>query len=138
MAPPPPPVTDPVHTRGWLARCPPGRTCRQPSGCVDRGTSAVLGFSKWLVEAVWSKRRRPHSDDNMKATALLIVCSGLISGSFGKPQFPEQEKEPKFWNAWAQRTLKNALNLEKLNRNTAKNLILFLGDGETQRLFFQI
>uniref|UniRef100_A0A8C3A7D1 Alkaline phosphatase n=1 Tax=Cyclopterus lumpus TaxID=8103 RepID=A0A8C3A7D1_CYCLU len=41
----------------------------------------------------------------------------------------EQEKEPKFWNTWAQRTLKNALTLETLNRNTAKNLILFLGDG---------
>uniref|UniRef100_A0A8C3A659 Alkaline phosphatase n=2 Tax=Cyclopterus lumpus TaxID=8103 RepID=A0A8C3A659_CYCLU len=82
----------------------------------------------WL--AVWSDARQPHRDDDaMKATALLIVCSCLISGSFGKPQFPEQEKEPKFWNTWAQRTLKNALTLETLNRNTAKNLILFLGDG---------
>uniref|UniRef100_A0A8C8LZF0 Alkaline phosphatase n=1 Tax=Oncorhynchus tshawytscha TaxID=74940 RepID=A0A8C8LZF0_ONCTS len=36
---------------------------------------------------------------------------------------------PLFWNTWAQHTLKNALTLQKLNQNTAKNLILFLGDG---------
>uniref|UniRef100_A0AAZ3R6D5 Alkaline phosphatase n=1 Tax=Oncorhynchus tshawytscha TaxID=74940 RepID=A0AAZ3R6D5_ONCTS len=41
----------------------------------------------------------------------------------------DQEKDPLFWNTWAQRTLKNALILQKLNQNTAKNLILFLGDG---------
>uniref|UniRef100_A0A7N5ZRJ3 Alkaline phosphatase n=1 Tax=Anabas testudineus TaxID=64144 RepID=A0A7N5ZRJ3_ANATE len=41
----------------------------------------------------------------------------------------KQEKDPKFWTAWAQRTLKNALTLQTLNTNIAKNLILFLGDG---------
>uniref|UniRef100_A0AAZ3R078 Alkaline phosphatase n=1 Tax=Oncorhynchus tshawytscha TaxID=74940 RepID=A0AAZ3R078_ONCTS len=41
----------------------------------------------------------------------------------------DQEKDPLFWNTWAQSTLKNALTLQKLNQNTAKNLILFLGDG---------
>lgn len=46
----------------------------------------------------------------------------------------EQEKDPKFWNAWAQRTLKKALTLQNLNQNTAKNLIFFLGDGEPQQL----
>ncbi|XP_072237717.1 alkaline phosphatase, tissue-nonspecific isozyme isoform X2 [Leuresthes tenuis] len=65
----------------------------------------------------------------MKTSTLLIVSICLILGSSGKPQFPEQEKDPKFWNTWAQRTLKNALNLQKLNKNKAKNLILFLGDG---------
>uniref|UniRef100_A0A8D3DKY5 Alkaline phosphatase n=1 Tax=Scophthalmus maximus TaxID=52904 RepID=A0A8D3DKY5_SCOMX len=70
----------------------------------------------------------------MKVTALLVMSCGLILGSLvlgglGKPQFPEQEKEPQFWNAWAQRTLKNALMLQNLNQNKAKNLILFLGDG---------
>uniref|UniRef100_A0A3Q3KR10 Alkaline phosphatase n=1 Tax=Mastacembelus armatus TaxID=205130 RepID=A0A3Q3KR10_9TELE len=50
-------------------------------------------------------------------------------GTLGKPQFPEQEKDPKFWNAWAQQTLNNALMLQKLNMNKANNLILFLGDG---------
>ncbi|KAM4588008.1 alkaline phosphatase, tissue-nonspecific isozyme isoform 2-T2 [Odontesthes bonariensis] len=65
----------------------------------------------------------------MKASALLIVSICLILGSSGKPKFPEQEKDPKFWNTWAQRTLKNALNLQNLNKNKAKNLILFLGDG---------
>lgn len=42
----------------------------------------------------------------------------------------EQEKDPKFWNVWAQKTLKNALTLQSLNKNKAKNLILFLGDGK--------
>uniref|UniRef100_A0A8C6V2X4 Alkaline phosphatase n=1 Tax=Neogobius melanostomus TaxID=47308 RepID=A0A8C6V2X4_9GOBI len=65
----------------------------------------------------------------MKVTALLIFCSVLILGSLEKPLFPEQEKDPQFWNAWAQRTLKIALTRQSLNRNRAKNLILFLGDG---------
>ncbi|KAI4826910.1 alkaline phosphatase, tissue-nonspecific isozyme [Pseudochaenichthys georgianus] len=65
----------------------------------------------------------------MKLTAVLIVCSSLMFGSLGKPQFPEHEKDPKFWNMWAQRTLKNALSLQSLNTNKAMNLILFLGDG---------
>ncbi|KAM7422058.1 hypothetical protein PAMA_010242 [Pampus argenteus] len=65
----------------------------------------------------------------MKVTAVLIICSCLFSGSTGKPRFPDQEKDPKFWNVWAQRTLKNALTLQNLNKNQAKNLILFLGDG---------
>uniref|UniRef100_A0A8C5G465 Alkaline phosphatase n=1 Tax=Gouania willdenowi TaxID=441366 RepID=A0A8C5G465_GOUWI len=63
----------------------------------------------------------------MKRTTLIIVfCSFLIVGSSG---FPEQEKDPMFWNRWAQQTLKNALTLQTLNTNKAKNLILFLGDG---------
>ncbi|XP_064824701.1 alkaline phosphatase-like [Oncorhynchus masou masou] len=62
-------------------------------------------------------------------TFFLIICSCLAWGGLGKPQFPDQEKDPLFWNTWAQRTLKNALTLQKLNQNTAKNLILFLGDG---------
>uniref|UniRef100_A0A8D2ZFF4 Alkaline phosphatase n=1 Tax=Scophthalmus maximus TaxID=52904 RepID=A0A8D2ZFF4_SCOMX len=58
-----------------------------------------------------------------------LILGSLVLGGLGKPQFPEQEKEPQFWNAWAQRTLKNALMLQNLNQNKAKNLILFLGDG---------
>uniref|UniRef100_A0A667ZJ54 Alkaline phosphatase n=1 Tax=Myripristis murdjan TaxID=586833 RepID=A0A667ZJ54_9TELE len=65
----------------------------------------------------------------MEVKTLLIICPCLLLGSLGKPQFPEQEKEAKFWNAWAQKTLKNALALQELNKNKAKNLILFLGDG---------
>ncbi|KAM6928003.1 alkaline phosphatase, tissue-nonspecific isozyme isoform 1-T2 [Xenentodon cancila] len=65
----------------------------------------------------------------MKVSALLIACSCLLLVKSEQPKFPEQEKDPKFWNTWAQRTLKNALTLQTLNRNKAKNLILFLGDG---------
>ena len=46
--------------------------------------------------------------------------------------FTEKEKDPKFWNAGAQMTLKNALTLQALNKNKAQNLILFLGDGKPQ------
>ncbi|CAJ1050149.1 alkaline phosphatase%2C tissue-nonspecific isozyme isoform X2 [Xyrichtys novacula] len=65
----------------------------------------------------------------MKVTAVLLIigsCLVLVLEGLG---FPEQEKDPKFWNAWAQRTLKDALGLQRLNQNQAKNLILFLGDG---------
>ena len=42
----------------------------------------------------------------------------------------EKEKDPKYWREQAQQTLKNALKLQNLNTNVAKNTIMFLGDGE--------
>ncbi|NWZ87339.1 PPBT protein, partial [Poecile atricapillus] len=42
---------------------------------------------------------------------------------------PEREKDPEYWRRQAQETLRNALRLQRLNQNVAKNLILFLGDG---------
>lgn len=42
---------------------------------------------------------------------------------------PEKEKDPKYWRDQAQQTLKNALRLQTLNTNVAKNVIMFLGDG---------
>lgn len=42
----------------------------------------------------------------------------------------EREKDPEYWRRQAQETLRNALRLQRLNQNVAKNLILFLGDGE--------
>lgn len=48
-----------------------------------------------------------------------------------QPGFPaEREKDPEYWRRQAQETLQNALRLQRLNQNVAKNLILFLGDGE--------
>ncbi|MBZ3882031.1 Alkaline phosphatase, tissue-nonspecific isozyme [Sciurus carolinensis] len=41
----------------------------------------------------------------------------------------EKEKDPNYWRNQAQQTLKNALGLQKLNTNVAKNVIMFLGDG---------
>lgn len=43
----------------------------------------------------------------------------------------EREKDPEYWRGQAQETLRAALRLQRLNQNVAKNLILFLGDGET-------
>ncbi|XP_062317687.1 alkaline phosphatase, tissue-nonspecific isozyme [Osmerus eperlanus] len=65
----------------------------------------------------------------MKVNVWLLFCCGLVCGGPIKPKFPDQEKDPVFWNNWAQKTLKNALTLQTLNQQMAKNLILFLGDG---------
>uniref|UniRef100_A0A673FVD6 Alkaline phosphatase n=2 Tax=Sinocyclocheilus rhinocerous TaxID=307959 RepID=A0A673FVD6_9TELE len=72
--------------------------------------------------------KRRLIDDNMKVAALFILGC-LVWGGMAKPEFPEPEKDPDFWKEWAQRTLKNALTLQDLNKNVAKNIILFLGDG---------
>lgn len=50
--------------------------------------------------------------------------------SLGSPA--EIEKDPEYWREQAQETLQHALRLQHLNQNVAKNLILFLGDGETR------
>ncbi|NWI21365.1 PPBT protein, partial [Crypturellus soui] len=41
----------------------------------------------------------------------------------------EREKDPEYWRRQAQAALRDALRLQRLNTNVAKNLILFLGDG---------
>ncbi|XP_067287646.1 alkaline phosphatase, tissue-nonspecific isozyme [Pseudorasbora parva] len=64
----------------------------------------------------------------MKVAALLIIGC-LVWDGLAKPEFPEQEKDPDFWKGWAQNSLKTALTLQELNKNVAKNVILFLGDG---------
>ncbi|NWW76883.1 PPBT protein, partial [Climacteris rufus] len=60
----------------------------------------------------------------MKALLLLLLAQ-LCSASL----VPEREKDPEYWRRQAQETLRNALRLQRLNQNVAKNLILFLGDG---------
>ncbi|KTF74611.1 hypothetical protein cypCar_00036624 [Cyprinus carpio] len=61
--------------------------------------------------------------------AVLFILGCLVWGGMAKSTIPESEKDPDFWKEWAQRTLKNALTLQDLNKNVAKNIILFLGDG---------
>ncbi|NXB74774.1 PPBT protein, partial [Donacobius atricapilla] len=60
----------------------------------------------------------------MKALFVVLLVQ-LCSASL----VPEQEKDPEYWRRQAQETLQNALRLQRLNQNVAKNLILFLGDG---------
>ncbi|NWT74296.1 PPBT protein, partial [Prunella himalayana] len=60
----------------------------------------------------------------MKAL-LVVLLAQLCSASL----VPEREKDPEYWRRQAQETLRNALRLQRLNQNVAKNLILFLGDG---------
>uniref|UniRef100_A0A671MVI8 Alkaline phosphatase n=1 Tax=Sinocyclocheilus anshuiensis TaxID=1608454 RepID=A0A671MVI8_9TELE len=73
-----------------------------------------------------------------KAMIIILFCRRIfvscviICGQTCKHVFlwlVEPEKHPDFWKEWAQRTLKNALTLQDLNKNVAKNIILFLGDG---------
>ncbi|XP_076124131.1 alkaline phosphatase, tissue-nonspecific isozyme [Alosa pseudoharengus] len=61
----------------------------------------------------------------------LLLCSLIALGvhCLGKKNIPDEEKNPAYWNTWAQRTLKQALQLQELNTKVAKNIILFLGDG---------
>ncbi|NXX84367.1 PPBT protein, partial [Urocolius indicus] len=61
----------------------------------------------------------------MKAFLLLLLLAQLCSSSL----VPEREKDPEYWRRQAQDTLREALRLQRLNQNVAKNLILFLGDG---------
>ncbi|XP_078601560.1 alkaline phosphatase-like [Branchiostoma floridae x Branchiostoma japonicum] len=42
---------------------------------------------------------------------------------------PHQELDPAFWNDMAHRDLDRAIQLQKLNLNMAKNVVLFVGDG---------
>uniref|UniRef100_A0A8B9BSG0 Alkaline phosphatase n=1 Tax=Anser brachyrhynchus TaxID=132585 RepID=A0A8B9BSG0_9AVES len=56
---------------------------------------------------------------------LLTLLAQLCSASL----VPEKEKDPEYWRQQAQETLRDALRLQRLNQNVAKNLILFLGDG---------
>lgn len=44
------------------------------------------------------------------------------------PPQGQREKDPKYWRDQAQQTLRNALSLQNLNTNVAKNTIMFLGD----------
>lgn len=50
--------------------------------------------------------------------------------SYFCPPLLEKEKDPQYWRQQAQQTLRRALHLQQLNTNVAKNIILFLGDGE--------
>nr|CAA68703.1 unnamed protein product [Rattus norvegicus] len=56
---------------------------------------------------------------------LVLAIGTCLTNSF----VPEKEKDPSYWRQQAQETLKNALKLQKLNTNVAKNIIMFLGDG---------
>jgi len=43
--------------------------------------------------------------------------------------WPADEGDPQFWVSEAEAELKEALRLQARNKNVAKNVILFLGDG---------
>ncbi|KAL2090481.1 hypothetical protein ACEWY4_012744 [Coilia grayii] len=75
-----------------------------------------------------------HRNVYSVTVGILLSCSVMALGVQGKPKIvgavvPEEEKNPAFWNSWAQRSLQQALQLQQLNRNVAKNVIFFLGDG---------
>lgn len=61
---------------------------------------------------------------------ILVWVSVLQLARMAEPgTFPDVEKEPKYWRDLSRQTLEEALRLQRLNMNTARNLVLFLGDG---------
>ncbi|XP_077116566.1 alkaline phosphatase, tissue-nonspecific isozyme-like [Ranitomeya variabilis] len=62
-------------------------------------------------------------------TTLLWVTLLQLARLVLPSTFPDVEKEPQYWRDLGRQTLEEALRLQKLNLNTARNLILFLGDG---------
>ncbi|XP_066492925.1 alkaline phosphatase, tissue-nonspecific isozyme [Tiliqua scincoides] len=65
----------------------------------------------------------------MKTLWLLLLLPPFLLEAGLSSLVPEKEKDPKFWRQRAQQTLRDALKLQELNTNVAKNIILFLGDG---------
>ncbi|XP_038069710.1 alkaline phosphatase-like [Patiria miniata] len=92
----------------------------------------------------------------MASTALVLLVCVAVAGqlnyvegqtdpgecdvNINKPRTPEFQKnlddiairdaDPEYWRNQARATMKDAINLsENLNKNTAKNVILFIGDG---------
>lgn len=61
----------------------------------------------------------------MKAPLHLLLLAEVCLASL----VPEEETHPQYWRDQAQQTLQNALKLQRLNTNVAKNVVLFLGDG---------
>lgn len=58
--------------------------------------------------------------------AWTLLLMATLSSSVS---FPEKEKSSDYWRQQAQDTLRQALTLQELNKNIAKNVIMFLGDG---------
>lgn len=58
-----------------------------------------------------------------------VILIGLLYGfSNGLPRVPSNEKHPDYWNNLAEEYINTRLNLKE-NKNIAKNVILFIGDG---------
>lgn len=60
---------------------------------------------------------------------LILAENTTLAWSCGLNFCPVEEENPEFWRSQARETLQSALN-RKINTNVAKNVVLFLGDGE--------
>ncbi|KAJ8780882.1 hypothetical protein J1605_000925 [Eschrichtius robustus] len=81
---------------------------------------AQQGTGKRVTGLTWRSSNGNGEADGSPAPG--VLCQVLRGGQ-------EKEKDPKYWRDQAQQTLKNALRLQTLNTNVAKNVIMFLGDG---------
>lgn len=59
----------------------------------------------------------------------ILAENTMYAWSCGLNFCPVEEENPEFWRSQARETLQSALN-RKINTNVAKNVVLFLGDGE--------
>ena len=65
-----------------------------------------------------------------KSASLFVFCVVFISIPLKSDTFVpwSADENPEKWHAQAKETIDNILN-RKINKNVAKNLIIFIGDG---------
>lgn len=92
-----------------------------------------------LFTLVWAPRRiccwalvrqqgQCFTSASNAAVLLLLGDDGFVRAASCPLVSDTQEREPAYWNAQARETLQAALKLRPLDHR-AKNIILFLGDG---------
>lgn len=89
-------------------------------------TLLLLQIKRWSKHFSYTFVSHPKGQVNPPAMAfaflsLMLSFGALIELTHGQSQ--------EFWNTQALETLNEALSLQDLNKNEAKNIIFFLGDG---------
>lgn len=72
--------------------------------------------------------RNKHQRAKMRCLILFLVQIALLLDSLNGFKDWSKDRSPERWNSEAKATLKKLLG-RGLNKNIAKNLIIFLGDG---------
>ncbi|XP_026718494.1 alkaline phosphatase, tissue-nonspecific isozyme [Athene cunicularia] len=121
--------------KGWGAGVSPGSHSSDHAGrghflpvlaWLSPGTKVSVGKLRHRAGAAPTALSYPAPAQHCSMKALLLL---LLAQLCSPSLVPEREKDPEYWRGQAQETLRDALRLQRLNQNVAKNLILFLGDG---------
>lgn len=101
-----------------------------PKSIKQLKQNTVLGkSSRWRT---FISKSDVQERDFILAIVFLCSCPGQSCVTLICLFLSVEEENPEFWRSAAQNTLRSAL-ARKINTNVAKNIVLFLGDGE-QRL----